>query len=149
MHGLWIWTTHDYATFQSQRAVWLFTPGLDSESRGKWNQTSAHIPGTSPYPTPFPTVSRLALTLLLTPRNQIPARQIKALAALASFPPSLTANSHQLRRSLPPDGNPTGSRHSPSLASNQTQLGEERLGVEEEMPLSAFGSPSLLFSAPS
>ena len=28
-----------------------------------------------------------------------------------------------------------GSRHSPSLASNQTQLGEERHGVGEGMPL--------------
>ena len=54
---------------------------------------------------------------------------------------TLTANSHQLRRSLPPNGNPTGSRHSPSLASNQTQLGEERHGVGEGMPLSVFGSP--------
>ena len=47
----------------------------------KPNQASAHIPGTSPHPTPFPTVSLLALTLLLMPRNQISARQINALAA--------------------------------------------------------------------
>lgn len=116
---------------KSKRCLVIYSrPRFGVTWQVKPNQASAHIPGTSPHPTPFPTVNRLALTLLLM--NQIPARQINALAALASPPPSLlTANSHQLPRSLPAEGNPAGSRHSPSLASNQTQLGEERHGVGE------------------
>lgn len=61
-----------------------------------------------------------------------PCQTNKCSGCIGLSPPSLlTANSHQLPRSLPAEGNPAGSRHSPSLASNQTQLGEERHGVGE------------------
>lgn len=114
---------------KSKRCLVIYSrPRFGVTWQVKPNQASAHIPGTSPHPTPFPTVNRLALTLLLM--NQIPARQMLWLHWLLS-PSLLTANSHQLRRSLPAEGNPVGSRHSPSLASNQTQLGEERHGVGE------------------
>lgn len=137
MHGLWIWTTHNCTTFQSQSAVWLFTPGLElrshvaSETKPSLCPHSRNFP--SPHPLPYCKSSGSYSPSHAAEPN--PCQTNKCSGC------TLTANSHQLRWSLPPDGNPMGSRHNPSLASNQTQLGEERHGVGEGMPLSVFGSP--------